>query len=261
MNLWDNKSVVQQLPEATWEKLEILLATYLTDGHHNGVAIGVRNIDPMIFRHLADKQLIRTVFPVRGTGDTWCLGAYFPKRLSDIALSLLEWPAKPRQRIKDEPLKKLNLSRTLRWVIEYEGSIFMNFWGNVLMMMIEVCQYEDITAKLPAVSTSPRERKSIRETANLLYSHGLSPSRLWLDKILNRFIEDEDDKHALRTIKSYQMDMCNGRTAISHNYLIYTICSKSRNSWMTLSDLTLQKTWKNLTTSIDLKAQGSVILS
>lgn len=220
MNLWYNESVAQLLPEATWEKLEILLATYLTDGHYNGIAIGVRNKDPMIFRHLADKQLIRTVFPVRGAGDTWCLGAYFPKRLSDMALSLVEGPAKPRQRIKEEPLKKLNLSRTLRWIIEYEGSIFMNFWGNALLMMIEVCQYEDITAKLPAVSTSPRERKSVRENANLLYSHSLSPARLWLDDKVDRFIEDGADKHALRTIKSYQMDVCNGRTAISHNYIL-----------------------------------------
>ncbi len=106
--------------------LEPILAAYLTDGHYNGISIGVRNTDPMIFKHLADLGLIKSVFIVRGTGDTWNLGSYFPKKLSEIALRCMEGPGKPYMRIKNDVLESMDIMTFFRWVVEYEGSIFIN---------------------------------------------------------------------------------------------------------------------------------------
>ncbi|GBC71296.1 hypothetical protein HRbin02_01076 [Candidatus Calditenuaceae archaeon HR02] len=95
MSQWVSEPVDTLNSEVAKQRLEAVLAAYLIDGHYNGIAIGVRNIDPMIFRHLADLGLINTVFIAYGTGNTWCFGSYFPKRLSDVVLQCLEGPKKP----------------------------------------------------------------------------------------------------------------------------------------------------------------------
>ncbi|MEM4297281.1 MAG: hypothetical protein QW815_02810 [Nitrososphaerota archaeon] len=254
MNLWTGGPVMRLTDEALHEALETLLATYLTDGHHNGITLGVRGIDPIIFRHLADMHLIKTAFPVRGTGDTWCLGAYMPKILSELALNSLEGHGKPHLRIREETLQQLNLKRIMRWIVEYEGCIYINFWGENMMMLIVVCQYEDVTTKLPAVPSGPRRRLSVRATAKLLNSHGVSPARLWLDDIVDRYISGGANQCGFKMVKSYQMDINDCRAAVSHNYILYTVCYRSGSSWMTLDSLTLPRTWKNLVVSIDLKA-------
>jgi hypothetical protein len=240
-----NSEAVEMLnSEDGVRRLEAILAAYLTDGHYNGIAIGVRNIDPMIFRHLADLGLVKTVFPVRGTGNTWSLGAYFPKRLSEAALSCLEGQCKPTARIKPEVLQRLDIDRFMAWVIEYEGGVFVNNWGPEAMLLIVLCQYEDAGTSLSFPKTCGRVRLSVSETSHVLQDSGITPSQLWLDYVANRFTIASPIGAALNYFKQYQLDITT-KAAIDHQYFFY-VSYRAARILRRLTGLTLPTSWKHM---------------
>jgi hypothetical protein len=243
----DSEAVEMLNSEDGVRRLEAILAAYLTDGHYNGIAIGVRNIDPMIFRHLADLGLVKSVFPVRGTGNTWSLGAYFPKRLSEAALSCLEGQCKPTARIKPEVLQRLDIDRFMAWVIEYEGGVFVNRWGEEVMLLITICQYEDAAIKFP--KTCGRDRLSFNETSQVLQDSGIMPSQLWLDDVISRFTTNSSIGAVLKYYKEYRMDIT-AKAAIEHKHLFYLSYRKTGETLNRLIDLTLPASWKHMTMRI-----------
>ena len=233
------------------QRLEAILATYLTDGHYNGIAIGVRNVDPMIFKHLADLGLIKTVFPVRGTGETWCLGAYFPKKLSETALRCVEGPKKPKVRIKQEILGKLNIDKLMTWIIEYEGGIYIDFWSEkALLILVHICQYEDVDKAMRLDNNKSRTRTSASYTEQLLFYNQITPAPLWIEQLLNAFVPTTTLKH----YSNFQMDINGNKTSIIHNHYLYALCRETKTSWKIVKDLTLPYTWKNTITKIYIEA-------
>ena len=255
MGQWNSGSVGLAIEEKNAEKLEAILSTYITDGYFNGVAIGLRNIDPMIFKHLADLGLIKTVSGVRGTGDTLCFGAYFPRALSIYALSCIEGTRKPFIKIKPEVMNQLNINRMMKWIVEYEAATYLTFWGeNALMIETYICQYEDITRKVRFEDVALRKRFSCRETTKILHANGITPSRLWLEDIIKRFTAQSQLEQVLEYFKAYQMDVTANRTSLAHNYYLYVLCSPSNNLWTKIISVTLPNTWKNIVCQIYVEA-------
>lgn len=230
------------------EALEAVLATYLTDGHYNGIAIGVRNIDPMIFKHLANLKLIRSVFIVRGTGDTWCFGSYFPKKLSEVALNCLEGPRKPYTRIKDEVFKCINLQRFFKWIIEFEGDVFIQSWNKRLLLVIHITQYETLNHQF-GYDSRERIRIPARTVYQLINEGTISPSKLWFDYLVEK-ISTYVFHGTLKYYKSYQLDINPRKTNLVHNYYFYADCTSRSSAINILEQLTLPNTWKGLITSI-----------
>jgi len=222
--------------------LEAILAAYLTDGHYNGIAIGVRNIDPMIFKHLADLGLIKTVFIVRGTGDTWGFGSYFPKKLSDTALECLEGPKKPNVKIRNEVLGKLDLTALLRWIVEFEGSIYLHTWRDRLILMVSMTQYETIDDSIINDSLG-RRRLSVKDTEALIHEGVIHPSRLWLDNVIDKLTGLAFSK-SFKHYKSYQLDLTTRKTSLVHNYCFYTDCTNDASVVNVLEGLAMPHTWK-----------------
>ena len=228
--------------------LEAVLASYLTDGHYNGLAIGIRNIDPMIFKHLADQGLIKSVFIVRGTGNTWGFGSYFPKKLSETALKCLEGPKKPYTRIKDEIVDKLNITTLLKWIIEFEGDIFLQTWGDRLLLVVSMTQYETIDKSIINDSID-RLRLSVKDTEALIEKGVITPSKLWLDYFVDR-IKRLIFGRQLKYYKSYQLDLTTRKTSLAHNYYFYADCTNDASVANVLRTLAIPRTWKGITTKI-----------
>lgn len=228
--------------------LEPMLASFLTDGHYNGIAIGIRNIDPMIFKHLANLGLIKSVFVVRGTGNTWGFGSYFPKRLSEAALSCLEGPKKPYSTIRDAILDQLDLSSFLRWIMEFEGNFFIQRWGSRLLLVISITQYETIK-DVEINNTSNRLRLSVIETKRFIEDGKITPSTLWIDYLIAKVRNLVLDK-GLKHYKSYQLDLRMRRTSLAHIHYLYADCTNDARPASILESLTLENTWKRITATI-----------
>jgi len=255
MAQWNSGSVGLAIDEKNAEMLEAILSTYITDGYFNGIAIGLRNIDPMLFKHLADLGLISTVSGVRGTGDTWCFGAYFPRELSIYALSCVEGARKPFIKIKPEVMNQLDVNRMMKWIVEYEAAIYLTFWGeNALMIETSICQYEDITGRLRFEDAILRKRLSCSETTKILHVNGITPSRLWLEDIIERFTAQSQNEQVLEYFKTYQIDATSRKTSLAHNYYLYVLCSSSNNRWTKIINITLPNTWKNTVCQIYIEA-------
>jgi len=227
--------------------LEAILAAYLTDGHYNGISIGVRNIDPMIFKHLADLGLIKSVFVVRGTGNTWGFGSYFPKKLSEAALKCLEGAKKPYTKIKDEVADGLDIATLLKWIIEFEGDIYIQTWGDRLLLVISMTQYEAIGESRIDDSIG-RLRLSVKDTEALIDEGMITPSKIWLDYIVDR-IQGLFGRR-LKYYKSYQLDLTTRKTSLAHNYYFYADCTTDVSAANILENLAIPCTWKGVTTKI-----------
>ncbi|MEM0011183.1 MAG: hypothetical protein QXW39_09935 [Candidatus Bathyarchaeia archaeon] len=233
--------------------LEAILATYLTDGHYNGISIGVRNIDPIIFKHLADLKLIKSIFIVKGTGDTWSFGSYFSKELSDVALNCLEGPRKPFARIKNEILKDIDYATFFKWIVEYEGDIFINRWTNRLLLVVSFTQYEPILESLN-VNAVKRLKLSVKNTKELMLNGVVTPTRLWLDDVIEEFMRQELNIAPVKYYKYYQIEATKSKVSFVHNYQIYTDVTTDNIAVEHLCSMTLEGTWKSIVANIICEA-------
>jgi len=228
--------------------LEAILAAYLTDGHHNGIAIGVRNIDPMVFKHLADLGLIKTVFIVRGTGDTWGFGSYFPKKLSDAALKCLEGPEKPFTKIKEDILRNMDIVTFFKWIVEYEANMFIGRWKKRLLLVVCLTQYETLPKQINT-NVVERLRLSVRDTNELISTGLVTPTRLWLDDVIEEFMR-RSHVPSVRYYKYYQMDATGETTSLVHTYHIYADVTSNVSAVELARLSTLKGTWKSITAEV-----------
>lgn len=239
--------------------LEAVLATYLTDGHYNGIAIGVRNLDPMIFKHLIDKHLIKTVFPVRGSGETWCLGAYFDTDTSRRGLQALTNSKKPYAQIRPEILSELDIDGAFQWIVEYEASAYISRWGRQPLINFNVQQYEDL--HLPQQVWSQwgqrdRVRLSISKTRELMINNVVRPSRLWTNQLMDEYARRGKWQNLFHFYKSYQIDALPKRHKASLTHSHYLLCNPitQRKYLTSLKELTLSHTWKRTCVSLECEA-------